>query len=178
MATVELQQQYNNVINSLYEEVEIFGFVDEQFSELMENEGNPGFVRECLSSISDDIRTALNGIRTTLNNEPVDDGKLDRCLFGLYYSSSRMGAKRVKNIYVTFCGFCVEKKRDECLQCLQQVKQEFNLFKDKVEELLQIENQILLAGGTISTRYRHKLHRGKRSSSSSMKEELQFDMQL
>ncbi|GLJ43713.1 hypothetical protein SUGI_0910210 [Cryptomeria japonica] len=89
MATVELQQQYNNVINSLYEEVEIFGFVDEQFSELMENEGNPGFVRECLSSISDDIRTALNGIRTTLNNEPVDDGKLDRCLFGLYYSSSR-----------------------------------------------------------------------------------------
>ncbi|GLJ30609.1 hypothetical protein SUGI_0606100 [Cryptomeria japonica] len=148
MATVELQQQYNNLINFLYEE----GFLDEQYTQLeqLQDESNPRFVEEVLSLFFDDSLKLLHNIETTLNKEPVDYRKLDAHLHHFKGSSSSVGAQRVKNVCITFRAFCQEKKKNGCLQCLQQVKQEYYLLKNKLEDLFEIERKILKAGGTIA----------------------------
>jgi len=53
------------------------------------------------------------------------------------------------NTCVTFRAFCQDKNREGCLYCLQQMKQECYLVKNKLETLFQLEKQIVEAGGTV-----------------------------
>ncbi|XP_057861364.2 histidine-containing phosphotransfer protein 1-like [Cryptomeria japonica] len=126
------------------------GFLDEQYSQLeqLQDESSPHFVEEVISLFFDDSLKLLHNLETTLNKEPVDYRKVETCLHHLKGSSSSVGAQRIKNLCIPFRAFCQEKMRHGCLQCLQQVKQEYYLLKDKLQDLFQIEEQ--RAGGTIS----------------------------
>eukprot|EP00268_Persea_americana_P056361 TRINITY_DN6640_c1_g1_i1.p1 TRINITY_DN6640_c1_g1~~TRINITY_DN6640_c1_g1_i1.p1 ORF type:complete len:129 (+),score=43.44 TRINITY_DN6640_c1_g1_i1:341-727(+) len=124
MEVGQLQARLIDLTSSLYSE----GFLDEQFTQLqqLQDESNPDFVFEVASLFFDDSEKLLNNL-------------------GMAF----VGAQRVRNACIAFRNLCEEKDREGCLACLQQVKHEFSLVKSKLESLLDLEQQILAAGGLI-----------------------------
>nr|ABK22601.1 unknown [Picea sitchensis] len=147
MAVSQMQQRYINFTTSLFQE----GFVDEQFTQLqqLQDESNPDFVAEVVCLFFEDSEKLLGDLSKTLNQEPVDFKRVDGCVHQFKGSSSSIGARRVMNTCVTFRAFCQDKNREGCLYCLQQMKQECYLVKNKLETLFQLEKQIVEAGGTV-----------------------------
>eukprot|EP01018_Ginkgo_biloba_P001973 Gb_29711 [translate_table: standard] len=145
---IQLRQQHNNLMNSLYQE----GYLDEHFAQLeqLQDDSNPDFVMEVLSLFFEDSRKLLDNLGKALNREPVDFKKVDAYMHHFKGSSSSVGAQRVKNECIALRGFCEEKLRDGCLQCLQKLKQEHYLLKNKLDNLFQLEKQISAARGTNS----------------------------
>eukprot|EP01018_Ginkgo_biloba_P013461 Gb_35949 [translate_table: standard] len=147
MDAIRMQQQLNEFTNSLFQE----GYLDEQFTQLqqLQDESNPDFVGEVVSLFFEDSEKLLDNLKKALEKEPIDYKKVDAHVHQFKGSSSSIGAQRVKNVCITFRAYCDEKNRAGCLQCLQQVKQEYYLVKNKLEDLFQLEQQIMAAGGRI-----------------------------
>ncbi|KAG6495297.1 hypothetical protein ZIOFF_043091 [Zingiber officinale] len=57
--------------------------------------------------------------------------------------------KGLKNVCMAFRNYCEEMDHEGCLTCLQQLKQEYFLVKNKLETLFKLEQQIVAAGGSI-----------------------------
>uniref|UniRef100_A0A0D6R763 Histidine-containing phosphotransfer protein n=1 Tax=Araucaria cunninghamii TaxID=56994 RepID=A0A0D6R763_ARACU len=147
MDVVQLQRRFVEYTNSLFQE----GYLDEQFTQLqqLQDESNPEFVVEVVSLFFEDAEKILNDLSNTLDQHPIDFNKVDAHVHQFKGSSSSIGAHRVKNVCITFRAFCVDRNKEGCQQCLQQVKQEYYLVKSKLEALFRLEHQILEAGGTI-----------------------------
>ncbi|KAA8548541.1 hypothetical protein F0562_000192 [Nyssa sinensis] len=129
MEVVQLQRRFVEYTASLFRE----GFLDDQFTQLqqLQDESNPDFVVE------------------VVDQKSVDFKKVDANVHQLKGSSSSIGAQRVKNACIAFRNFCEEQNIEACLRCLQQVKQEYSLMKNKLENLFRLEQQIVAAGGSI-----------------------------
>ncbi|XP_057959763.1 histidine-containing phosphotransfer protein 1-like isoform X1 [Malania oleifera] len=130
------------------------GFLDSQFSQLqqLQDESNPNFVVEVVSLFFDDSKRLLNDLTRALDQQNVDFKRVDAHVHQLKGSSSSIGAHRVKNACITFRKFCEEQNIDACLRCLQEVKQEFYLVKNKLETLFMLEQQQAFAqGGSLPT---------------------------
>ncbi|CAH2039027.1 unnamed protein product [Thlaspi arvense] len=139
------------------------GFLDNQFSELrkLQDEGSPDFVAEVVSLFFDDCAKLINSMSTSLERpENVDFKQVDSGVHQLKGSSSRyirmswgsiiiVGARRVKNVCISFKECCDVQNREGCLRCLQQVDSEYKMLKTKLQVLFNLEQQILQAGGTI-----------------------------
>ncbi|KAJ8636529.1 hypothetical protein MRB53_010796 [Persea americana] len=147
MEVGQLQARLIDLTSSLYSE----GFLDEQFTQLqqLQDESNPDFVFEVASLFFDDSEKLLNNLGMALDEQVIDFKKVDANVHQLKGSSSSVGAQRVRNACIAFRNLCEEKDREGCLACLQQVKHEFSLVKSKLESLLDLEQQILAAGGLI-----------------------------
>ncbi|XP_051131067.1 histidine-containing phosphotransfer protein 1-like [Andrographis paniculata] len=143
----QLQKQFVDFSISLYHE----GYLDDQFLQLqkLQDESNPDFVVEVVSLFFDDSEKLLNNLAVSLQQQFVDFKQVDDHVHQFKGSSSSIGAQKVKNLCVEFRNYCVEKNLDECLRCLQQLKHEYCLVKNKLETLFRLERQILDAGGTI-----------------------------
>ncbi|XP_031481825.1 histidine-containing phosphotransfer protein 1 [Nymphaea colorata] len=143
----QLQRRFIDLTSSLFRE----GFLDEQFTQLqqLQDESNPNFVGEVVGLFFEDSERLLNDMDMVLDLQPVDFKKLDAHVHQLKGSSSSIGAQRVKNVCVAFRGYCEEKNREGCQNCLQQLKHEYALVKNKLENLFRLEQQILAAGGAI-----------------------------
>ncbi|XP_059077992.1 histidine-containing phosphotransfer protein 5-like [Cryptomeria japonica] len=141
MATVELQQQYNNLINFLYEE----GFLDEQYSHLeqLQDKSNPNFVEEVFSLFFDNSLKLLHSLETILDKEPVDYRKVECCLHHLKGSSPRHAVAGIDRFYWISLMALVT------VLAVSATSEAGNyLLKDKLQDLFQIEEQ--RGGGTIS----------------------------
>ncbi|KAL6324314.1 hypothetical protein AAG906_012560 [Vitis piasezkii] len=129
---VQLQRQLLDYTTLLFQEVE--GFLNDQFTQLqqLQDETNPDFVVEVVDQQSIDFR------------------KVDSHVHQLKGSSSSIGAQRVQNVCIASATSVMHRilKGLRCLKCLQQVKNEYALVKNKLETLFQLE-QILAAGGSI-----------------------------
>ncbi|KAJ4954394.1 hypothetical protein NE237_011177 [Protea cynaroides] len=127
------------------------GLLDDQFTQLqqLQDESNPDFVVEVVSVFFEDSERLLNDLGRTLDQQIVDFKKVHDHVHQLKGSSSSIGAQRVKNGCIAFRNFCEEHNIEGCLKCLQQVKQEYFLVKNKLESLFRLEQQILAAGGSI-----------------------------
>ncbi|KAJ0979689.1 hypothetical protein J5N97_015163 [Dioscorea zingiberensis] len=147
MEVVQLQGRLIEFTSSLFRE----GFLDDQYTQLqqLQDESNPDFVVEVVSLFFEDSERLLNDLTTTLGQQIVDFKKIDAHVHQLKGSSASIGAQRVKNVCVAFRNFCEEGNREGCLTCLQQVKHEYYLVKNKLETLFKLEQQILQAGGSI-----------------------------
>nr|GMD13856.1 histidine-containing phosphotransfer protein 1-like [Ipomoea batatas] len=143
----QLQKQFVDLIASLYRE----GFLDDQFLQLqkLQDDSNPDFVFEVVSLFFEDSEKLINNLATALQQSVVDFNQVDAHVHQFKGSSSSIGAQRVKNACVSFRNFCEEKNLDGCVQCLQLVKNEYFVVKNKLETLLRLEQQILAAGGKI-----------------------------
>ncbi|KAL8225516.1 hypothetical protein R6Q57_018094 [Mikania cordata] len=148
MASVpQLQRQLIEYTASLYEEK----YLDDQFLQLqkLQDESNPEFVVEVVSLFFEDSEKLLNNLATALQQKSVDYKQVDSHVHQFKGSSSSIGAQRVTNVCAHFRNYCEEKNLDGCLQCLQQVKHEYILVRNKLEALFRLEQQILQAGGSI-----------------------------
>ncbi|XP_039128255.1 histidine-containing phosphotransfer protein 1 [Dioscorea cayenensis subsp. rotundata] len=147
MEVVQLQGRFIDFISSLFRE----GFLDDQFTQLqqLQDESNPEFVMEVVSLFFEDSERLLNELTSTLEQQVVDFKKVDAHVHQLKGSSASIGAQRVKNVCVAFRNFCEAGDREGCLRCLQQVKHEYSLVKNKLETVFKLEQQIVQAGGSI-----------------------------
>ncbi|KAG7968601.1 hypothetical protein I3843_08G162800 [Carya illinoinensis] len=144
---VQLQQQLVDYIASLFHE----GFLDEQFNQLqqLQDESNPDFVVEVVSLFFEDSERLLNELAKALEQETIDFRKVDAHVHQFKGSSSSIGAHRVQQVCITFRNYCEEQNVEGCLECLQQVKHEYSLVRNKLETLFQLEKQIIAAGGSL-----------------------------
>ncbi|XP_044477386.1 histidine-containing phosphotransfer protein 1-like isoform X1 [Mangifera indica] len=148
METVpQLQRKLVEYRTSLFNE----GILDDQFTQLQElqDENNPDFVVEVVTLFFQDTERLLNELARTLDQQTIDFNRLDAHVHQLKGSSSSVGAQRVQTVCVLFRNYSEERNIEECLKCLQQLKQEFYFVKNKLETLFKLEKQILEAGGTI-----------------------------
>ncbi|XP_049411652.1 histidine-containing phosphotransfer protein 1-like [Solanum stenotomum] len=143
----KLQKQFMDFISALYRE----RFLDDQFLQLqkLQDESNPDFVFEVVSLFFEDSEKLINNLAAALQQQVVDFKQVDSHIHQFKGSSSSIGAHRVKNACMAFKTFCEEKNIEGCVQCLQQVKHEYFLVKNKLETLMRLEKQILAAGGRI-----------------------------
>ncbi|XAR61256.1 hypothetical protein NMG60_11034902 [Bertholletia excelsa] len=143
----QLQRQYVDYTASLYRE----GFLDDQFSQLqkLQDESNPGFVVEVVSLFFEDSDKLLNNLATALQQSIVDYKQIDAHVHQFKGSSSSIGAHRVKSACVAFRSKCEEKNLDGCVRSLQQLKNEYNFVKTKLQTLFRLEQQIVAGGGSV-----------------------------
>ncbi|XP_004486082.1 histidine-containing phosphotransfer protein 1 [Cicer arietinum] len=147
MEVGQMRRQWVDYIKSLFTEE----FLDGQFLQLqqLQDENNPEFVVEVVSLFFEDSERILKDLSFSLDQQSVDFKKVDAHVHQFKGSSASIGAQRVKNSCIAFRNFCEEQNIDACLRCLQQVKQEYFLVKNKLENLLRLEQQIVAAGGSI-----------------------------
>ncbi|XP_039037865.1 histidine-containing phosphotransfer protein 1-like [Hibiscus syriacus] len=147
MEVVQIQRRLVDFTKSLFME----GLLDSQFLQLqqLQDESNPDFVVEVVSLFFDDSEKLLNELTIALDQPNVDFKKVDGYVHQLKGSSSSIGAQRVKNACVDFRNFCEVQNIEGCRTCLQQVKQECYLVKNKLETLFRLEQQIVASGGSI-----------------------------
>ncbi|KAF3457283.1 hypothetical protein FNV43_RR01940 [Rhamnella rubrinervis] len=143
----QMRRQWVEYTKSLFME----GFLDSQFEQLqqLQDESNPDFVVEVVSLFFEDSERLLNDLTRALDQPSVDFKLVDSYVHQLKGSSSSIGASRVKNACIAFRNFCEEQNVEGCRRCLQQVKQENLLVKNKLETLFRMEQQIVAAGGSI-----------------------------
>ncbi|XP_073063396.1 histidine-containing phosphotransfer protein 1-like isoform X2 [Primulina eburnea] len=134
----QLRRQYVDFVASLYRELQ-----------KLQDEGNPYFVVEVVSLYFEDSEKLMNNLTTALQQHVVDFKQIDAHVHQFKGSSSSIGAQRVKNMCVVFRDYCEQKNLDGCLKCLQQVKHEYYIVKNKLETMVRLERQILEAGGMI-----------------------------
>ncbi|KAK6911494.1 Signal transduction histidine kinase, phosphotransfer (Hpt) domain [Dillenia turbinata] len=143
----QLRRQLVDYLTSLFQE----GFLDNQFTQLqqLQDESNPDFVVEVVNLFFEDSERLLNELTKALDQPSVDFKKVDSHVHQLKGSSSSIGAQRVQNVCIAFRNYCEEHNIEGCLNCLQQVKQEYSLVKNKLETLFKLEQQLLAAGGSV-----------------------------
>ncbi|KAH9612937.1 hypothetical protein KSS87_020857 [Heliosperma pusillum] len=117
----QLQNQLIDYTTSLFNE----GILNEQFTQLqsLQDESNPDFVAEVVKLFFEDSERLLNDMSKSLGQGNVDFKKLDAHVHQLKGSSS------------------------SCIKCLQQVRNEYSLVKSKLETMLKLEQQQILAAG-------------------------------
>lgn len=143
----QLQKQYVDYLTSLFHE----GVLDDQFTQLqkLQDESNPDFTVEVATLFFVDSDKLIDNMAAALERSPVDFKQVDADVHQLKGSSSSIGATRVKNLCITFRGFCEAQSYEGCSICLQQVKNECALLKDKLQNLFRMEQQIVGAGGSV-----------------------------
>ncbi|KAJ3676341.1 hypothetical protein LUZ60_003753 [Juncus effusus] len=142
-----LQRRYTDLISALFRE----GVLDAQFKELqqLQDESNPTFVFEVVSLFFDDAERLINELSANLSQPVVDYKKIDAHVHQLKGSSASIGAQRIKNVCIAFRDYCDMNNLEGCFNCTQQLKEEYFLFKTKLESLFMVEQQIAAAGGSI-----------------------------
>ncbi|KAL3349498.1 hypothetical protein AABB24_022558 [Solanum stoloniferum] len=114
----------------------------------LQDESNPDFVVEVVSLFFEDSERLLNELAKTLNQTNVDFKKLDAHVHQLKGSSSSIGAQRVQRVCISFRNYCDDRNVEGCLKCLQQIKIEYTVVKNKLETLFKLEKQFVDAGGS------------------------------
>ncbi|XP_068660604.1 histidine-containing phosphotransfer protein 1-like [Aristolochia californica] len=147
MEVSQLQRRWFDLTASLFREE----FLDEQYTQLqqLQDESNPDFVVEVVSLFFEDSERLLSDLTTALDQPVGDFRKIDAHVHQLKGSSSSIGAQRVKNVCIAFRNYCEESNREGCWRCLQQVKHEYALVKNKLESLFRLEQEIVAAGGSV-----------------------------
>ncbi|KAL6584815.1 histidine-containing phosphotransfer protein 6 [Orobanche minor] len=129
------------------------GVLDEQFLQLqqLQDETSPYFVSEVINIYFNESEKLLRNLRGLLvHNEFSDYKKIGMHLNQFIGSSSSIGAHRVRNVCLAFRAASELNNRAGCLRTLELLEYEYCFLKNKLHELLQIEQQRALAA---SVRY-------------------------
>ncbi|WMV10340.1 hypothetical protein MTR67_003725 [Solanum verrucosum] len=156
MEVGQLQRSFVEYMASLFRE----GFLDAQFSQLqqLQDDSNPDFVVEVVSLFFEDSERLLNDLTMALDQPNVDFKQVDAHVHQLKGSSSSVGAQRVKNCCVPFRNCCEEQNTETCLRCLQQIKQEYLLVKNKLQTLFELAFFLATVGAADCSCWRSNSH--------------------
>jgi histidine-containing phosphotransfer protein len=127
------------------------GVLDEQFTQLqqLQDDSNQDFVREVVDLFFVDSSKLLDQLTREVKTDSIDYKEVDKHVHQLKGSSASVGAHRVTEVCKSFRVCCDNEDAPGCKASLDKVKQEFDLFKTKLGELLSIEAEILEKGGTL-----------------------------
>ncbi|XP_050213452.1 histidine-containing phosphotransfer protein 4-like [Mercurialis annua] len=119
------------------------GFLDDQFMQLedLQDDANPNFVEEIVTSFYSDSARLIHSIEQALVGRPVDFGKLDDYMHQYKGSSSSIGAKKVKMACIQFREYCCSRNIEGCIRSFQQLKQEHATLRRKLETYFQLARQ-------------------------------------
>ncbi|KAK1351791.1 Histidine-containing phosphotransfer protein [Heracleum sosnowskyi] len=147
MEVGQLQRRFLEYTASLFNQ----GLLDGQFQQLqqLQDESNPDFVVEVVSLFFEDSEKLLHDLTIAIGQQTVDFKKVDAYVHQFKGSSSSIGAQRVRNACIAIRSFCEEQNVEACMRCLLQLKQEYSLVKDKLQDLFRLEQQIVEAGGAV-----------------------------
>lgn len=142
-----LQKQFADYTTSLFNQ----GILNDQFIhvQVLQDETNPQFLSEIVNLFLTEAQKHLNELANNLEQQNVDFEMIQKSLHYLKGSSSSVGAEEVHNACVEFINCCNEKNVEGCITCWEQARNAYVLVKNKLETLLQIEQQIVAAGGSI-----------------------------
>ncbi|GER48437.1 histidine-containing phosphotransfer protein [Striga asiatica] len=127
------------------------GVLDEQFIQLqqLQDESSPNFVSEVVNIYFQESEKLLKNLRGLLVDKEFSDyKKMGMHLNQLMGSSSSIGAQRVRNVCVAFRAASELNNRAGCLRALEVLECEYCYLKNKLHELLEIEQQRMLAAST------------------------------
>ncbi|KAL0558389.1 hypothetical protein IC582_002951 [Cucumis melo] len=143
---IHLQTQLLHYKVSLFKE----GYLNDQFKELesLEDESNPKFVEEVVAIFFEDSHRLINELTKALEQKCIDFKKVDAYVHQLKGSSSSIGANKVQMACIAFRNYCHDMNIQGCLKCLQHVKEEFALVKNKLETLFKVEKEFLDANAS------------------------------
>ncbi|XP_074356207.1 histidine-containing phosphotransfer protein 1-like [Apium graveolens] len=143
----QLQRQYVDFMSYVYRE----GLLNDQFLMLqrLQDERNPQFVNRVATLFFEDSERHLQNLTVALDQRPVDYTKVDAYVHQFKGSSSSVGAQRLSDICVLFKTCYEARNLEGCMRSLQQLKDEYNLVKNKLHTLFRLEQQIVAAGGVI-----------------------------
>lgn len=147
MAAETVQAQLDSQLNQLMQE----GLLDEQFMQLLQlqDESNPNFVTEVVDLYFEDTGSKVERIGSRLAAQPVDFNEIDQLVHQFKGSSASFGARRMADMCVHMREACEALDASACQCLLQQVAQQFQLLKTKLQAFMQLEQQrkILAASG-------------------------------
>lgn len=147
MDVAQMQKQFLDFVAQLYRE----GILDTQFSQLhsLQDESNPDFVIEVVCLFFEDSEKIINRLAAAMRQPVVDFKQADAIAHQFKGSTSSVGAQRVKNACLWMRTLCEGENLDGSLQCLQLIEDEYFLVKRQLQTLVDLEKQIMAAGGTI-----------------------------
>ncbi|KAL0429866.1 UNVERIFIED_CONTAM: Histidine-containing phosphotransfer protein 4 [Sesamum radiatum] len=119
------------------------GYLDEQFVQLeeLQDDANPNFVEEVVTSYYRDSARLLLNIEQALERKPLDFTKLDNYMHQFKGSSSSIGAKKVKFECTQFREHCRAGNGEGCKRTFQQLKKEYAILRNKLEVYFQFARQ-------------------------------------
>ncbi|XP_074339253.1 histidine-containing phosphotransfer protein 1-like [Apium graveolens] len=147
MEVEQLQKRYIEYVGSLFNE----GYLDHLFTQLqqLQDLSNPGFVADMISTYFEESEKLLNDVTEVMDQQPIDFKKVDAYVHNLKGTSSSIGAQRIRNACIAFHSSYVELNTEACMKCVVQVKQEYAIVKEKLQNLFRLEKQIVEAGGAV-----------------------------
>lgn len=147
MAVETVQAQLDTHLNQLTQE----GLLDEQFMQLLQlqDETNPDFVTEVVDLYFEDTGSKVDKIGSRLAAPPVDFNEIDQLVHQFKGSSASFGARRMADMCVNMREACQAGDTLACQGLLQQIAQQFQLLKTRLQAFMQLEQQrkMLAASG-------------------------------
>ncbi|KAI4998811.1 histidine-containing phosphotransfer protein 2-like [Hordeum vulgare subsp. vulgare] len=141
MAAAALRAQLNALIGSMF----ATGIVDENFQYLQSVE-QEGFLAEILNLFFHDADKILNEVVLLLNQPVVNFGRVGALVHQLKGCSSSVGAKKVTLSCIHFRQFYEAESKEGCLMALALVRNEFYDVRNKLQTMMQLEQQIAAMG--------------------------------
>ncbi|XP_012066517.2 histidine-containing phosphotransfer protein 2-like [Jatropha curcas] len=140
MALPALKAQLNNFVKSMFDEE----VLDRQFTQIqaLQDESNPNFVAEVITSFCNDAERIITELNTYLAQPNVDFSNMESCVHQLKGSSSSIGAQRLKLACADLQQAFHDKNKGGCLQALNTITHEYCLLGSKFETLIQLEKSI------------------------------------
>ncbi|WOH12931.1 hypothetical protein DCAR_0832440 [Daucus carota subsp. sativus] len=80
----------------------------------------------------------LNDLTVALYQQPIDFRKLTEYTHQFKGSTSSIGAQRLRDGCDAFHNFSCEQNAEGCMRSLQQVKQEYLIVKEKLQNLITV----------------------------------------
>lgn len=145
MAAASVQAQLDTQLTQLTQE----GLLDEQFMQLLQlqDETNPNFVSEVMDLYFEDTGAKVEKIGIRLAEPQVDFNEIDQLVHQFKGSSASFGARRMADMCVLMREACHEGNASACQGNLQQIAQQFQILKSKLQAFMQLEQQRKLLAG-------------------------------
>ncbi|VAH13083.1 unnamed protein product [Triticum turgidum subsp. durum] len=141
MAAAALRGQLNALLDSMF----ATGIVDEAFQHLRSVE-QEGFLVEVVNLFLHDADNILNEVAFRLNQPVVNFDSVGALVHQLKGCNGSVGAKKVNLSCTHFRQFYEAQSKEGCLMSLDLIRNEFYDVRNKLQTMIQLEQQIAAMG--------------------------------